>query len=119
LVAELGAQAAVRLPHHRFASPDVGAWYDRRMTTVEILFRYERHPTEAAMIALGNMREIYGVRRVTVNEAWHTIRIEYDATRLNAAVIGQLLRRCGISVSEELPSLPQLEEPASQPVPAK
>ena len=89
------------------------------MTTVEILFRYERHPSEAAMIALGNMGEIYGIRRVTVNEEWQTIRIEYDATRLNAATVGQLLRRAGISVSEELPPLPLLEEPAAQPAPAK
>ncbi len=89
------------------------------MTNVEILFRYDRHPTEAAMIALGNVREIYGIRRVTVNEGWQTIRIEYDATRLNAAVVGQLLRRAGINVSEELPSLPQLDEPAAQPAPAK
>ena len=71
------------------------------------------------MIALGNMGEIYGIRRVTVNEAWQTIRIEYDATRLNAPTVGQLLRRAGISVTEELPPLPQLEEPAAQPAPAK
>ncbi len=89
------------------------------MTNVEVLFRYDRHPTEAAMVALSNMHEIYGIRRVTVNEAWQTIRIEYDATRLNAAVVGQLLRRAGISVSEELPPLPQLDQPASQPAPAK
>jgi hypothetical protein len=89
------------------------------MTTVEVLFRYERHPLEAAMVALGNMGEIYGIRKVTVNQAWQTIRIEYDATRLNAAVVGQLLRRAGISVSEELPPLPQLDQPASQPAPAK
>ena len=89
------------------------------MTNVEVLFRYDRHPTEAAMIALSNMREIYGIRRVTVSDAWQTIRIEYDATRLNAAIVGQLLRRAGISVSEELPPLPQLEEPIAQPAPAK
>ncbi len=88
------------------------------MTTVEVLFRYDRHPTEAAMVALSNMREIYGIRRVTVNEAWQTIRVEYDATRLNAAVVGQLLRRAGISVSEELPPLPQLDQHAAQPDPA-
>ncbi len=89
------------------------------MTNVEVLFRYDRHPTEAAMIALSNMREIYGIRRLTVNEAWQTIRVEYDATRLNAPVVGQLLRRAGISVSEELPPLPLLEQPAAQPAPAK
>jgi hypothetical protein len=89
------------------------------MTTVEILFRYERHPSEAAMIALGSMSEIYGIRRVSIDEAWQTIRIEYDATRLDAPVVGQLLRRAGISISEELPPLPQLDQPASQPAPAK
>jgi hypothetical protein len=71
------------------------------------------------MVALSSMREIYGVRRVAVNEAWQTIRVEYDATRLNAAVVGQLLRRAGIDVTEELPPLPQLEQPISQPAPAK
>jgi hypothetical protein len=89
------------------------------MTTVEVLFRYERHPTEVAMIALGNLREIYGIRRVTVNAAWQTIRVEYDATRLDAPIVGQLLRRAGVSISEELPPLPQLDQPASQPAPAK
>jgi hypothetical protein len=89
------------------------------MTNVEVLFRYDSHPTEAAMAALGNMGEIYGIRRVAVNQAWQTIRIEYDATRLNAATVGQLLRRAGINVSEELPPLPQMEQPASQPAPAK
>jgi hypothetical protein len=89
------------------------------MTNVEVLFRYDHRPTEAGMIALSNMREIYGIRRLTVNEEWQTIRIEYDATRLNAAIVGQLLRRAGISVSEELPPLPQLDEPAAQPAPAK
>ena len=89
------------------------------MTSVEILFRYERHPSETAMIALSNMGEIYGIRRITVNEDWQTIRIEYDATRLNAATVGQLLRRAGINVTEEMPTLPQLEEPAEQPAPGK
>ena len=89
------------------------------MTTVEVLFRYERHPSESAMVALGNMREIYGIRKVTVSESWQTIRIEYDATRLTAATVGQLLRRAGIDISEELPPLPQLEQPAEQPAPAK
>jgi hypothetical protein len=89
------------------------------MTNVEVLFRYDRHPSEAAMIALSNLSEVYGIRRVSVSEAWQTIRIEYDATRLNAAVVGQLLRRAGVSVSEELPPLPQLDQPMSQPAPAK
>ena len=71
------------------------------------------------MVALGKLHEVYGIRKIAVSESWQTIRVEYDATRLNAASVGQLLRGAGISVSEELPAQPQLEEPAAQPAPAK
>jgi copper chaperone CopZ len=77
--------------------------YDFGMTTVEILFRYALHPTEAAMSALGSLREVYGIRRVTVKEQEQTIRVEYDATRLSAAVVEKLLRGAGIAIAEEVP----------------
>jgi hypothetical protein len=76
------------------------------MTPVDVLFRYEKHPSEAAMFALGNMSEVYGIRRIQLNENEQTIRVEYDATRLNKAVVGQLLRRAGISISEEISLIP-------------
>jgi hypothetical protein len=76
------------------------------MTTVEVLFRYAQHPTEAAMVALGSLHEVYGIRRITVNAAEQTIRVEYDATRLTAAVVGQLLRGAGISIVEEVALIP-------------
>lgn len=86
------------------------------MTTVEVLFRYEQHPTEAAMFALGNMSEVYGIRRIQLKEDWQTIRVEYDATRLNKAVVEQLLRRSGINITEELPLIPP--QPVVEAVPA-
>jgi hypothetical protein len=93
------------------------------MTTVEVLFRYEQHPTEAAMVALGNMSEVYGIRRVQLKEEWQTIRVEYDATRLNKAIVEQLLRRAGINIAEELPLIPPQPvveaAPAPAPTPAK
>lgn len=82
------------------------------MTQLDVLYRYESHPTEAAMFALGNLREVYGVRRIEVNEEWKTIRVEYDATRLSRPTVFQLLRRTGISVVEELPLIPPQEPPA-------
>lgn len=85
------------------------------MTTVEVLFRYEQHPTEAAMFALGNMGEVYGIRSIQLKEAWQTIRIEYDATRLNKAIVAQLLRRAGINITEELPLIPP--QPAVEATP--
>lgn len=84
------------------------------MTQLEVLFRYESHPTETAMVALGNLREVYGIRKIRVDEEWKTIRVEYDATRLTTPLVFQLLRRTGIAVVEELPLLPPQEA-----VPAK
>ena len=76
------------------------------MTTVEVLFRYAQHPTEAAMLALGNMHEVYGIRRIKVNAAEQTIRVEYDATRLTAPIVDQLLRRSGFNIVEEVNLIP-------------
>ena len=86
------------------------------MTTVEILFRYATPPTEAATFALATTREVYGIRCLTFDRAAHTLRVEYDATRLNAATVAQLVRQTGLQVVEE----PALASPpaAPEPVPA-
>ena len=76
------------------------------MTQLEVLYRYERHPSEAAMFALGNAREVYGIRRIKLDPEWNTIRIEYDATRLNKQIVYELLRRAGIDLVEELSLIP-------------
>ena len=76
------------------------------MTNVEILFRYTAQPTEAQALALGNARDVYGIRHISFDRDAHTLRVEYDATRLNAAVVTQLLRRTGIQIAEELPLIP-------------
>ena len=52
------------------------------MTNVDVLFRYEQQPSEAAMFALGNLKEVYGIRRIEIDQPGKTIRVEYDATRL-------------------------------------
>ena len=90
------------------------------MTPLDVLYRYESHPTETAMFALGNLREVYGIRRIQIDEEWKTIRVEYDATRLSKPVIAQLLRRGGIAIVEELPLiLPQEAAPAVPVQPTK
>jgi hypothetical protein len=84
------------------------------MTQLEVLYRYERHPSEAAMVALGKMRDVYGVRRIKIDPEWSTIRIEFDATRLDKQVVYQLLRRTGIDLVEEMPLIPpQPAEPSA------
>jgi hypothetical protein len=86
------------------------------MTQLEVLYRYERHPSEAAMFALGNAREVYGIRSIKINAEWSTIRVEYDATRLNKQIVSQLLRRAGVDLVEELPLIPP-QPPAEIPAP--
>jgi hypothetical protein len=76
------------------------------MTQLDVVYRYEQHPTEAAMIALGRAREIYGIRRIQINQEWKTILVEYDATRLNKQVVYELLRRAGVDLVEEMPLIP-------------
>jgi len=91
------------------------------MTQMEVLYRYERHPSEAAMIALGNTREVYGIRHIKLDPEQKTIRIDYDATRLNKQIVFQLLRGTGIDLVEELSLIPPQApaEPAAETAPAQ
>jgi len=73
------------------------------MTLVEILFRYTAPPTEAETRALANTREVYGIHRLTFDRAVRTLRVEYDATRLNAAAIEKLVRQAGLEIIAEPP----------------
>ena len=73
------------------------------MTTVDVVFRYATPPTEAVTFALANTREVYGIRRLSFDREAHTLRVEYDATRFNAAAVAQLVRRAGLQLVEEVP----------------
>lgn len=89
------------------------------MTQLEVLYRYDRHPSEAVMVALGKSRDVYGIRRIKLDPEQSTIRVEYDATRLNKAMVHQILRRTGIDLQEELSLIPpQPPAEAAQPAPA-
>ena len=72
------------------------------MTTVEVLFRYGMPPGETQMTALGLTSDVYGIRRLQFNEGQRTIRIEYDATRLNEASVEKLLRSAGLDIRERI-----------------
>jgi hypothetical protein len=84
------------------------------MTTVEILFRYATPPTERVTLALADTCEVYGIRRLKFDRAAQTLRVEYDATRLNAATVLSLVGQAGLDVTEQLP----LCEPQPVPEPA-
>jgi hypothetical protein len=85
-------------------------------TNLDVLYRYALHPTEAAMIALGKARGVYGIRRIVLDEQQKTMRVEFDFTRLNRDVVTELLRSAGIDIVEEIslaaPAVPK-EAPAA------
>jgi hypothetical protein len=72
------------------------------MTSVDVVFKYLYAPTEGVMRAMDNVREVYGIRRIRFSEAEQTVRVEYDATRLNQDSVAALLRRTGLELGEKL-----------------
>ncbi len=91
------------------------------MTQLDTMYRYGRQPGEATGMALGKVREVYGIRNLTLNEAEHTVRVEFDASRLTEDVIYGLLRRTGLELLERVSLLPDQTpaEPATTPAIAK
>jgi hypothetical protein len=81
------------------------------MTQLDVMYRYGAAPSEAAMMALGRVREVYGIRHLRFDEAAKTVRVEYDATRLTEPTVHQLLRRSGLDVVERISLLPPQPEP--------
>jgi hypothetical protein len=81
------------------------------MTQLDVLYRYGVPPTESATLAMAKVREVYGVRRMELDEANKTVRVEYDASRLTEPVIHQLLRRAGLDIVEKMSMFVTLPPP--------
>jgi hypothetical protein len=76
-------------------------WRDG-MTLLDVVFKYGTPPGEKEMGALNNAWEVYGVRKIKFDEKERTIRVEYDASRLNDGEIAGILRRAGIDLREKV-----------------
>ncbi|HET9790919.1 MAG TPA: hypothetical protein VFR08_06430 [Candidatus Angelobacter sp.] len=72
------------------------------MTLLDVVFKYGMPPGEKQMMALNNAWEVYGVRKIKFDEKEKTIRVEYDATRLNDGEIASILRRAGIDLRDKV-----------------
>jgi hypothetical protein len=88
------------------------------MTTVDIVYRYAVAPTEQVAMALARARDVYGIRKLSFDAANRTLRVEYDATRLNAAAVTKLVRAAGLEIAPDEPILPAPETAAAQPAPS-
>lgn len=87
------------------------------MTQLDVLYRFGLSPSEDSTLAIARLREVYGVRRLVLDERDRTVRIEYDATRLSEPVVHQLLRRAGLDITEriQLAVIPPPPEPTPAP----
>jgi hypothetical protein len=73
-----------------------------QMTQLEVAYHYHAPLREATMRALDNMREVYGVRKISFNERDHIVRVEFDASRFKEPVIAGLLRGTGLDLGDQL-----------------
>jgi hypothetical protein len=76
------------------------------MTTVEIAIRYAAPPTERVAMALARVRDVYGIRHLSFDQSARALRIEFDATRLNAAAVTKLVREAGLELAAAAPQIP-------------
>ncbi len=83
------------------------------MTQLDVMYQYSSAPTEATIMALAQVRKVYGIRHLQINEADKTIRVEYDATRLTEPIVHQLLRRSGVDILERVSLIPPQPQPVA------
>lgn len=74
------------------------------MTTMEVSYRYSNRPSDSVLRAVDSVREVYGIRKVRVNEKEQVVLVEYDASRFKEPVVVHLLRRAGLDVRDRLAS---------------
>jgi hypothetical protein len=72
------------------------------MTQLDVSFHYVTPPGENEMRALSQARDVYGIRDIQFQEQQQIVRVEYDATRLNADTVAAILRRAGLDLRERV-----------------
>jgi hypothetical protein len=72
------------------------------MTQLDVVFRYGTPPGETEMLALSRARDVYGIRNMSFDEKERTVRVEYDASRLNDDIVAGILRGAGLDLKEKV-----------------
>ena len=68
------------------------------MTAIDVVFHLGRPPGVPEMQALQQVREVYGIRKISLEDTGRAVRVEYDASRLGESTVAALLRRAGLEV---------------------
>ena len=72
------------------------------MTYLEIAFRYQSQPGEKELRALDSVREVYGIQRMQFDDKNRSVRVLFDASRLNQDAVASLLRQAGLDLTDKL-----------------
>jgi hypothetical protein len=73
------------------------------MTLLQATFFYAAPLRESTLRALDEVREVYGVRQMSLNDGDHAIQVEYDASPLmSERDPAALLRDAGIDVRQRV-----------------
>jgi len=72
------------------------------MTALDVVFRLGRAPGEPEMRAIYQVREVYGIRKISFEGDGMTVRVEYDASRLAESTVAALLRRAGLDIRDKV-----------------
>jgi len=72
------------------------------MTAVDVVFHLRRRPGAPEMQALYEVREVYGIRRISSEGDGMTLRVEYDASRLCEKTVAALLRHAGLDLDDKV-----------------
>ena len=67
------------------------------MTVMDITLRYLAPVGPQQLRPMYRIREVYGVRRLSLDGIRHSILVEYDASRLQPEDVRALLRSAGVA----------------------
>lgn len=74
------------------------------MTAMDVTFRYAGTLDAAQLESLARVSDVYGIRKLRIDEEAHVLAIEYDATRLTDARVEALIRGCAVVSAELAPA---------------
>jgi hypothetical protein len=72
------------------------------MTALDVVFRLGRPPGAPEMQAIYEVREVYGIRKLSFADDGMMVRVEYDASRLCEKTVAALLRRAGLAIVDKV-----------------
>ncbi len=72
------------------------------MTALDVVFRLGRRPGAPEMQAIYQVREVYGIRKISFDDDGLAVRVEYDASRLCENTVAALLRRAGLDIRDKV-----------------